>query len=132
MNINTDFMPTWNLSSLDDYFQDACHYNSIKKRVLEGGLRRLPQEDRLFGLFTFSIMPFDFLQSYRLRNKRFYGLHENNLAESGRIWQNLAESGNNNLKSWSLDNILSQPSFVQNSAYINCGMACSQILSKLQ
>jgi hypothetical protein len=54
MNVINGFMPgvvpAQNPSLLDEYFKDACNYGFIRKRVLDGELEQLPQQDRLFLL----------------------------------------------------------------------------------
>jgi hypothetical protein len=50
MNVIDGFMPAQSFSVLDGYVQDACNYDSIKKLVLVGELKQLPQQDRLFLL----------------------------------------------------------------------------------
>jgi hypothetical protein len=50
MNVNNHFGPAWNLSRLDNYFDEACRYDSIRERIFEGGLNQLSEQERLFLL----------------------------------------------------------------------------------
>lgn len=48
--ITNSIIPPANQTPLNVWFQDACDYNFLKKRVLAGELQQLPAQDRLFLL----------------------------------------------------------------------------------